>query len=108
MSISSSLSATTAPPLAADNSSANIAKLDGKQDDPQVREQFQQILGELLFGQMLKSMRKTVGQAAYFNGGRAEEIFTEQLDQQIAHNMSQTMADRFVGPMYELTMAGRK
>ena len=62
------------PDYAADSSSANIAKLDGKQDDDQVREQFQQIMTELLLGQTLKSMRKTVGQAAYFNGGRAEEI----------------------------------
>ncbi len=77
-------------------------------DDAEVREQFQNILGELLFGQMLKSMRKTVGKAAYFNGGRAEEIFTEQLDQHIARSMSKAQAEQFVGPMYDLTMMGRK
>ena len=76
--------------------------------DAEVREQFQNILGELLFGQMLKSMRKTVGEPAYFNGGRAEEIFTEQLDQHIARSMSKTQGEQFVGPMYELTMMGRK
>ncbi len=76
--------------------------------DAEVREQFQNILSELLFGQMLKSMRKTVGKAAYFNGGRAEEIFTEQLDQHIARSMSKTQGEQFVGPMYDLTMMGRK
>ena len=85
-----------------------VSKLDGPQGNSEEREQFQNILGELLFGEMLKSMRKTVGEASYFNGGRAEEIFTEQLDQHIAHSMSKTMSEPFVGPMYDLTMMGRK
>ena len=94
--------------LATDNAPTDISKLNANQNDSETRQQFQEILGELLFGQMLKSMRKTVGEAAYFNGGRAEEIFTEQLDQQIAGSMSKTMGDQFVGPMYDLTMMGRK
>ena len=37
------------------------------------REAFQSFVGETLFGQMLKSMRKTVGKTPYFNGGRARK-----------------------------------
>ncbi|MEA1951678.1 MAG: rod-binding protein [Planctomycetota bacterium] len=107
-------SVSTLPFAAAENAmvtgkmSELASRLDKPQENDEQREQFQNILGELLFGQMLKSMRKTVGEAAYFHGGRAEEIFTEQLDQHIARGMSKTMSEQFVGPMYELTMMGRK
>ncbi|MBN2295915.1 MAG: rod-binding protein [Pirellulales bacterium] len=110
-----SMPSATTIPLAAAQTAAVTAKaselvsgIEKPQENDEQREQFQNILGELLFGQMLKSMRKTVGEAAYFNGGRAEEIFTEQLDQHLARSMSKTMSEQLVGPMYELTMMGRK
>ena len=78
------------------------------QGEDAVREQFQNTFGELLFGQMLAAMRKSVGEPAYFHGGRAEEIFTQQLDQQLARNMSKSSAEQFVGPMFDLTMMSRK
>ena len=65
-------------------------------------------MGETFFGQMLKSMRKTVGKPAYFHGGRAEEIFTQQLDQVLAEKLSEASADKLSGPMYELFTLGRK
>lgn len=76
--------------------------------ESETREQFQNILGELLFGQMISAMRKNVGEAAYFNGGRAEEVFTQQLDQKLAQKISEQCSESFVGPMYDLTMSGRK
>ena len=39
---------------------------------------------------MLKSMRKTVGEPAYFHGGQAEKLFQGQLDQEIASDMAST------------------
>jgi len=74
----------------------------------EVREQFASVMGELLFTQMLKSMRKTVGKPAYFHGGRAEEVFTQQLDQVLAEKIAKNSAEKFVGPMYELFMLNRK
>ena len=68
----------------------------------ETRKTFQAVMGELLFGQMLKSMRKTVGKPAYFHGGPAEEIFTQHLDQVLAQKLAEASADEFVGPMYEL------
>ncbi len=53
-------------------------------------------------------MRKTVGKPAYFNGGRAEEIFQQQLDQVLAKNISESSADKFSGPMFELFTLQRK
>ena len=42
----------------------------GNQDE--LREKFTQFVGETFYGQMIKSMRSTVGKPAYFHGGQAE------------------------------------
>ncbi len=76
--------------------------------DAETKETFQEVLGELLFGQMLKSMRQTVDKPAYFHGGRAEEVFTQQLDQMLAQKVSRSAGEQFFGPMYELWSAGRR
>ena len=65
----------------------------------ELREQFNLFVGQTLFGQMLKSMRKTLGKPAYFHGGRAEEIFTEQLDQIMAEEIGKASAEKFAKPM---------
>lgn len=53
------------------------------------KEAFSQFAGATFFGQLLKSMRQTVGKPAYFHGGQAEEIFRSQLDQVIADHMTE-------------------
>jgi hypothetical protein len=70
--------------------------------DPKLRQAFDAFVGEALFGQALKSMRKTVGKPAYFYGGRTEEIFQQQLDQVLAEKLSHASAEKLSGPMYEL------
>ena len=65
-------------------------------------------MGESFYGQMLKSMRTTLGKPAYFNGGRAEEIFTQQLDQVLSQKLSKASASQFTGPMYQLFTLGRR
>jgi len=77
-------------------------------NDPKLRETFESVVGQTLFGQMLHAMRKTVGKPAYFHGGRAEEVFQQQLDQLLAEKISQASADRFTGPMYELFALRRR
>ena len=76
--------------------------------DAEVREAFQSFVGQTLFGQMLKAMRRTVDKPAYFHGGRAEEIFTEQLDQLLAEKISDASAEKFSGPMFELFALQRR
>lgn len=71
-------------------------------DQGELRQTFDSVVGETLFGQMLKSMRSTVHKSAYFHGGRGEEVFQQQLDQVLAQKMSQSSADRISGPMFEL------
>lgn len=74
----------------------------GNAEQKELRQAFDSFVGEVFFGQMLKAMRKTVGKPAYLHGGRAEEIFTQQLDQVLAQKLGETTASKFSGPMYEL------
>lgn len=71
-------------------------------DQSELRSTFDTFVGEVFFGQMMESMRKTVGQPAYFNGGRAEEAFTERLDQVLSEEITKASANSFTGPMFEL------
>jgi Rod binding domain-containing protein len=67
----------------------------------EVREKFTQFVGETFYGQMFKAMRSTVGKPAYFNGGRAEEVFQGQLDQTMSQQLTKTTASKFAEPMFE-------
>ena len=73
----------------------------------ELQEAFQQFVGTTFFGQMLASMRETVGEPAYFHGGRTEEIFQQQLDQIIVDDMTVSSADQIADPMFELFTARR-
>ena len=78
------------------------------EDQGELRKTFDAFVGETFFGQMLKAMRKTVGKPAYFHGGRAEEIFQQQLDQVLSEKLSQSSGRKFSGPMFELFALGRR
>ena len=94
----SALSSLSAPTLA----SAKPA------DNPALRKVFDEFVGETFYGEMLKAMRKSQGQVAYFGGGQAEEIFTQQLDQALTKKMTHASADKLSGPMYQLFTQARK
>jgi hypothetical protein len=81
----------------------------GSQDpgDGELRQTFDTFVGEAFFGQMLASMRKTVGKPAYFHGGRGEEMFTERLDQVLSEEITKSSASSVSGPMFELFMLNR-
>lgn len=67
----------------------------------ELRDKFSSTFGTVLFGQMIKSMRSTVGKPAYFHGGQAEEMFRGQLDQLLSEKMADASGDRMVKPMFE-------
>lgn len=76
--------------------------------DLEAREAFDQFVGTIFYGQLLKSMRSTVGKPAYFHGGRAEEVFGQQLDGVLAEQMTRNNAASMTDAMYELfTAAGQ-
>lgn len=62
------------------------------QQAEKTKEAFKDFIGKTFYGQLLKSMRQTVGKPAYFHGGRAEEVFRSQLDQAIADKMTESHA----------------
>jgi flagellar protein FlgJ len=67
-----------------------------------LQEKFREFVGDTLFGQMLSSMRDTVGKPAYFHGGRAEEIFQDQMDQILVQDITKASAGSIADPMFEL------
>ncbi|MBA2117090.1 rod-binding protein [Bremerella alba] len=71
----------------------------------ELREKFDQFVGESMFGQMLKSMRESLGKPAYLHGGRAEEVFQSQLDQLMVEKISDASAEQISQPMFELFTA---
>lgn len=77
-------------------------------NDAELRKAFNSFVGQALFGQMLKAMRKTVGKSAYFHGGPAEEIFQQQLDQVLGEKLSEASGEKFSRPMFELFALRRR
>ncbi len=75
---------------------------------PELREAFHDFVGQTFFGEMIKACRTGQQPSAYFNGGRAEEIFQGQLDQVMAEELSKSSADKIADPMFELFMLKRQ
>lgn len=94
-------------------SGSKIAALHAKADktakaeQTELRTAFDSFVGEVFFGQMMESMRKTVGKSAYMHGGRGEEVFQKQLDQMFSQEMTKASASQFTGPMFELFSMNR-
>jgi len=77
------------------------------EEDKKLRDVLHQVVGQTLFGQMLKAMRATQEKNPYFDGGRAEEIFQSQLDQVLVEKMTQATSRSLSEPMYKLMQAGK-
>ena len=66
----------------------------------QLQTAFQDFVGKSFYGEMMKSMRSTVGEPAYFHGGNAEKIFQQQLDHQLADEMTKSNAGDLASAMF--------
>ena len=76
-------------------------------DSPELREAFQDFVGESFFSQVLSQMRKTVGKPAYFHGGMGEDLFQARMDEVMVEHLSDATGETFSQPMFELFMLGR-
>ena len=76
-------------------------------NDEELREVFDQFVGETFYGQMLASMRKSLTKPAYFHGGRGEEVFQGQLDQVLTEKMSRAGSNNLSDAMFELFQLNR-
>jgi Rod binding domain-containing protein len=68
--------------------------------DAELRKTFQHAVAGVLFAQMLKALRASVGKPAYLHGGQAEEMFQSQFDQHLAEQLAQTKGSPFVEDLY--------
>jgi peptidoglycan hydrolase FlgJ len=98
---------------ASDNKLTDVARsIEAKEkqaDEPsELREAFNNFVGQTLFGQMLKSMRSSVGKPAYIHGGRTEEIFQAQLDNIITEDLTKSSASSYADPMFQLFQLNRQ
>lgn len=86
-----------------------VSSLDSpKTDDSELKEAFDDFVGQTFYSLMLKQLRKSVGEPAYFHGGRAEEVFQGQLDQIIAEDLPDASGDSLSGSMFELFQLRRQ
>ncbi|MCC7339262.1 MAG: hypothetical protein IT422_29565 [Pirellulaceae bacterium] len=72
-----------------------------------LKEAFQDFVGQTFFGEMIKSFRTTQQPSKYFHGGRAEEIFQGQFDQVLTEKLSDASSEKIADPMFELFMLKR-
>lgn len=95
--------------LSALNSAGSSASLpESGPGEQQLRKTFSKSVGEVFYTQMLKSMRQTVGKTAYLHGGKAEDMFQQQLDQVLAEKMADRDGDRLTRELYERFANGLK
>ena len=78
-----------------------------QQSEGELKKAFQDFVGQTFYSEMLKAFRATQQESAYFHGGRAEEIFQGQLDQVLTEKLSESSADKFADPMFELFSQSR-
>jgi hypothetical protein len=76
-------------------------------DTPELREAFNEFVGQSFFSQLLSQMRKTVDKPAYFHGGMGEDLFQARLDEVLVERLSDATGDSFSKPMYDLFMLDR-
>ncbi len=73
----------------------------------ELKEAFQDFVGQTFFSEMIKAFRSTQQPSAYFHGGRAEEIFQGQFDQVLTEELSEASAEKIADPLFELFMLPR-
>ena len=66
----------------------------------ELRQTFQDFVAGTFFKQMLKSLRRTHDKPAYFHGGRAEQVFQSQLDQQVAEDLARDRGAAFSDSLF--------
>ena len=78
-----------------------------KAEDKKLRDTCSE-MESLFVKQLLTAMRKTVNKSGLLDGGRAEEIFTDMLDDRYASLMSKNRTFGFAEMLYGQLSGGRK
>lgn len=72
------------------------------------RQKFQEFVAGTFFQQMLKAMRETVPEGEFMHGGRAEEMFRNQLDATLAKEFATERGGPFADEMFERFISGQQ
>lgn len=67
----------------------------------ETREAFQDFVAGTFYGQMLKALRSTQDKPKYLHGGRAEDMFRAQLDQQISEQLARDHGAALADPLFQ-------
>jgi hypothetical protein len=81
-------------PVSATTATSSAAKTKATQTG-EFKQKFAEVFGETMYGVMFKALRESANKSVYFNGGRAEQIFGQQLDQLLAEKMARRDASKF-------------
>ena len=70
--------------------------------DGDLREAFDDFVGQTLFGQLMSTMRKSISENPYFGGGPGQAAFQQQLDQVLVEKISDSAGASVSEPMWRL------
>ena len=70
-------------------------------EQPELRQAVDQLVGNVFYGAMLRSLRASTVKGEYGHGGRGEEVFQAQLDQIIAERAGQAQRYSLNHAIYE-------
>jgi hypothetical protein len=83
-------------PVSATTATATSTAAEAKaRKKAEYQQKFGEVLAETLYGVMFKAVRESAHKSVYFNGGRAEQVFGQQLDQLLAEKMGRRDAAKF-------------
>lgn len=66
-----------------------------------LRERVGDFVGNVFYGTLMRQMQSSKLKGKYFHGGRGEEVFQGQLNQELATRMGKSVADPIAKKMYE-------
>lgn len=70
------------------------------EEDKEFRKVMHQLVGEVLFGTMMRQFREAQEPDPYFHGGRGEELFQSQLDQIYVERMTNASSHSISDAMF--------
>ncbi|MDR3109524.1 MAG: rod-binding protein [Planctomycetaceae bacterium] len=70
------------------------------EEDKEFRDVMHKLVGEVLYGTMMKQFRESQEPDPYFGGGRGEELFQSQLDQIYVEKMSNASSNNISDAMF--------
>jgi Rod binding domain-containing protein len=65
---------------------------------------FQDFVAGSFYQEMMKCVRKMHGKPAYLYGGKAEEVFQGQLDQQVSQDLAHSHGNQFADSLFQAFM----